>query len=230
MPFVEVDVEAERGRHLRIARIAHRPVPVLTHQHRDVADADLEVLEQCVHARVAVDVEVDVRMPVAHQEGLEAQGIRRVARPDQHEAAHGIGDQVRAAEHEGAQEQLAQLGVGLHDVPEVRQVDLEQLGRAQRARADQAVPPGDHVHLPGELPGLVDGDPLLSRAGRARDLDASFQQHVERALGRAALVDHLARREPAPPPDREQARDLRRGELREHLGEPLGRIRHDVEG
>ena len=165
VPFVEVAVEAERGRHLRIARIAHRPVPVLTHQHRDLADADLEVLEQCVHARVAVDVEIDVRMSVAHQEGLEAQGIRRMARPDQHEPAHGIGDEVRAAEHEGAQEQLAQLGVRLHDVPEVRQVDLEQLGRVQRARADQAVSPGDHVHLPVNSPASW----IVSRSSPTRD-------------------------------------------------------------
>ena len=58
---------------------------------------------------------------------------------------------MRAPQGEGAQEQLAQLGVGLHDVPEVRQVDLEQLARLHRACADQALPPRDHVHLAGEL-------------------------------------------------------------------------------
>jgi hypothetical protein len=88
------------------------------------------------------------------------------------------------------------------------------------------VPAGDHVHLSGELAGPVNGEPLLPDAGRARDLDAPVQQHVERALGRAALVDHLTRLEPARPPDPEQARDLCRGELREHLGEPLGGIGH----
>jgi hypothetical protein len=99
---------------------------------------------------------------------------------------------------------------------------------ASRARAYQAPPPGDHVHLAGELPGLVDGDPLLSHAGRAGDLDAPFEQHVERALGRAALVDHLSRRHPAPLPEREQAGDLRRVKRRKHRVQPLGRIRHGV--
>ena len=119
----------------RIARIAQRPVPVPAHQHRDVTEADLEVLEQRVHAPRRArrrGRRKDVRCA---QEGLEAEGIRRVVRPDQHGAAEIIGNQVRAAEREGAQKQLAQLGVRLHDVPEVRQVDLEQLGsRPARAR------------------------------------------------------------------------------------------------
>ena len=62
------------------------------------------MLEQCLHARVPLDIEVDVWMPVAHQEGLEAQGIRRVARAHQHDPAQGVGDEVRAPEDERAQE------------------------------------------------------------------------------------------------------------------------------
>jgi hypothetical protein len=82
VPFVELAVEAERGRHLGVARIAQCAVAVPAHQHRNVSQADLEVLEQRLHARVALGVEVDVRMPVAHQEGLEAQGVGRMARAD----------------------------------------------------------------------------------------------------------------------------------------------------
>src|SRR6185295_20161944 len=131
---------------------------------------------------VLLDVEIDVWLSVASQKGPETQGVRRVARSNQHEPAQGVVDEVRVAEGEGAQEQLAQLGIRLNDVPEVRLLDLERRRRIQRAGADQASPPGDHVHLAGELPGRMNRDALLPFPGRAGDLDAPLQQDVERAL------------------------------------------------
>ena len=42
---VELRIEAERSRDLRVARIAQRPVTVLADQDRDLVEADLEAPE-----------------------------------------------------------------------------------------------------------------------------------------------------------------------------------------
>ena len=230
VPVVELAVEAEHGRHLRIARIAQRPVPV---RHISTGMSPRPIWKCSSSAstlRVALDVEVDVRMSVAPRKALRRRVSAEWSDPISTAPPRSLA--IRCARRSAKARRnssLSSVSVCTMCRRSARSISSSSR-RVQRARADQALPPGDHVHLPGELAGLVDGEPLLPDAGRARDLDASFQQHVERALGRAALVDHLARREPAPPPDREQARDLRRGEPREHRVQPLGRIRHDVRG
>jgi hypothetical protein len=226
VPVLGRAIEAERGGHLRVARVAHGPVAAPAHHHRDLRGADPEVLEQRVHLAVALHVQVDVGMAVAHQERLEPQGVRRVAGADQHRPTESVGDEVGAPQGEGAQEQLAQLRVGLHDVPEVGEIDLEQRGRVEGLRLDQAVSARHHVHLAQELPGPVDGDPLLAHPRQRRDLHAAFQQHVERALGHAALVDGLGRREAARAAERAQPLELRGGEPREHRLVALRRPGH----
>jgi hypothetical protein len=48
---------------------------------------------------------------------------------DQDCVAHGISDEKDAAKQERAQEHVPKHGIGLHDMPQVRSVDLEQFAR-----------------------------------------------------------------------------------------------------
>ena len=60
-----------------------------------VVHADAEAVERLLHVRVAIDVEVRVRMAVARQELLQRQRARGVARADEDDVARVRG--VRSA-------------------------------------------------------------------------------------------------------------------------------------
>ena len=62
-------------------------------------------------------------------------------RADQHDVAEAVGDQLDAAQDERAHQDLAQLGVGLHQRQQVAAIELDHLaGFAARARTSDRRP------------------------------------------------------------------------------------------
>ena len=88
-------------------------------EDRDVVDAHAEGVEGRLHAGVHVHVDVGVRLVVAGQELLDRQRPGGVPRADQDDVPESPRHQRAAAKHERAEEDLAQLRVGLDEPPEV---------------------------------------------------------------------------------------------------------------
>ena len=91
-------------------------------------------------------------------------------RADEHDVAQPARDQADAPEDGGAQDQLAQRRVGLHQGAQPGRVELEQLGVLARPSTDQAAPAGEEARLAAELPGALDGDGDLSRPSFGRTI------------------------------------------------------------
>ena len=89
-------------------------------------------------------------MAVARKEGPQAQRVAGMARPDEHGVANGIGDQISAAQHERAQKELAESGVGLHDPAQTASAEFEHRASLADPATDQAAPAGKLVHFTGE--------------------------------------------------------------------------------
>ncbi len=79
-------------------------------------------------------------------------------RADEHHVTEAAGDQLDPPEYEGPHQDLAELGVGLHQGQQLLTSELDHLARLGHARAYQRAPAGEHVDLSRELAGAVDGD------------------------------------------------------------------------
>jgi hypothetical protein len=142
-------------------------------------------------------------------------------------------DQLAAAVDEGAHDEVADLGVGLHQGQHLlaRQLDgvagLDDADAGHRRAAEQ------RVGLAGERPRPVLHDQLLALWGEAQHVDAAAAQHEERH-GRGAWLDQrVALTEGSHAAVRRDAADLRRRQLGEHQHRMTGvdddrgtRIRH----
>ena len=129
---------------------------------------------------VAIEIDVGERVAVAREELLDAQRARGVRRADQHDVADAVRDQLDAAEDERAHQDLAQLGVGLHQASSCSRVELDR-PRPARWRARAPASGGrDHVRLAGELARPVHGHQRVAQAGRPDDLDLSGSDDEER--------------------------------------------------
>ena len=105
-------------------------------QHRHVGDVDAEAIEQLLDVGVAIEIDVGVGMAVAGEELLDAQRAGAVHRADEDDVAEAVRDQLDAAQDERAHQDLAELGVGLHQRQQVFAIELDHLARlAARARA-----------------------------------------------------------------------------------------------
>ena len=94
---------------LRSVRRGRAPWPGNRHLPASLPELD---------ARVFFHLEVDVRLAIAGEELANPQGRRGMGRSDQDSVASVVGDQRHPAEDERAQEDLAQLGIGLDHPPQ----------------------------------------------------------------------------------------------------------------
>jgi hypothetical protein len=213
---VRSGVVAEGVRQLLDRRAAEH-LRVATDDDGNVAHGDAEALEHVLDVRFPLDVDVVEGMSVAQQELLQAQGARAVMRADEHHVALPTHDQADAAEDERPHDELAQLGVRLHQGAERVAGHLQHLAVLRRQATDQAAPASEHAHLTGELPGLHPDDGTLAVLARQHDLERSPEKDVEPGVLRALLEEHLAPvHRPAGAQMREAA-DLLVRELRKHL-------------
>ena len=174
--------------------------PVVTaDDHRHVLEAELEAIEEHLDARVFFYVEAGVWLAIAREELANPQGRRGMARSDQDSVALVVGDQRHPAEDERAQEDLAQLGIGLHHLPQRVRRHLQELAVLAHPAANQGPAPGQNGRFSGELARSVeDCDRLLPAVDQVNDLYLAGNDDVEIARG-VALVeqDGSARDAPA---------------------------------
>ena len=125
--------------------------------------------------------------------------------------------QRHATEDEGAHEQVAELGIALHQPAQPVEVDAEDLARFAHAAAHEVAAACERVDLAGELAGAVDGDEVIAGDAGVDDLEGAGEDDVD-ALRRLALLEHdLAGGDRAALGDLGDARELRARERGEHL-------------
>src|SRR5678816_2517001 len=98
----------------------------------DVFNRDLEMIQQLLHAGVAVEIDVRVGLRVACQELLDTQRVGAMLRAEQHQAAEPLGDQLDAAEYERTHDQLAEVSACLYESRELTAIQLDHLARFAR--------------------------------------------------------------------------------------------------
>src|SRR5438552_14411358 len=103
-------------------------------------------------------------MAVARQERLDAERASGMTRPDEHDVAEPMRNQLHPTEEESPQEDLAQLAVGLHECEHVFALDLDHFARLPRAYADEPTATREHGDLAGKLTWSQDGYELLRDA------------------------------------------------------------------
>ena len=127
-------------------------------QHRHIRRRDSEPIEELLRFGVAVEIDVVVGMAVAGQKLLDPQRTGAVHRSDQHDVTKTAGDQLNSTQDERPHEDLAQLGVGLHDSEQLLAIELDHLTGLGRTHARQCPPPGDHRAFARELTAPVNDD------------------------------------------------------------------------
>ena len=148
-------------------------------------------------------------------------------------------DQLDAAQDERAHEDVAQLGVVLHERHELRTIQLDHFTRLGRARTNERRPSREHVGLAGELARSMLDDQIVRCRTPARpdDLDRAARDHEERHGSIAGLDEHVAARDVACPAVPADTRHLLTRERGKHMfGAGAGResrgheaIGHDLE-
>src|SRR4030095_12177113 len=104
-------VEAETVGELPIGGVPQHHLATADH-HRHVVDSDLETLQTRLDDGTPGEVDGGVRMAVARQERLEAERASGMTRPDEHDVADPLRNQLHPTEEESPQENLPQLAVG----------------------------------------------------------------------------------------------------------------------
>src|SRR5262249_45927508 len=159
--------------------------------------------------------EVGIRMPVAHQELLDAQGPGGIPGPDQHGIAEAMLDERQAAEQEGAHEDLAELAVDLHERPEALAIELDHLSGFGRADVAERGATREHGDLAGELARGKNRDEFLSLAARTDELEATGGDDEEAFGLSPGFLEHFTLLNRANAAVRRDARDLLRRQCRE---------------
>jgi hypothetical protein len=189
--WIECFVEPEALGDLPVGRVAQHGLAA-THQHRHVERRDLEAIQQHLHVGVAVEVEVGIGMRIAGEEFLHPQRSGAVIRANDDGIADSLRDELHAAQDESPHEDLADLGVGLHQRQQVFAAHLDHFTGLADTGPHQRAAPGEHVDLARKLPRAEQGEPLFPARGGSEDLDLSRGDEKEGRHRIAGLVQHLA--------------------------------------
>jgi hypothetical protein len=209
-------IEAETVGELSVGGVTQHHRAAADH-HRHVVDGDPELIQERLDAGITVEVDGRVGVAVARQERLDAERVRGMARPDEHDIAEPMCDQLRPAQDEGPHEDLAQLAVGLHEGQQGLTLELDHSARLARADADEPAAAREHRHLPGELPRSQDGHERLRDACWPDQLDLTRGDDEAPRERCTRLGQHLTALHLTHVPVRLETRDLGRRQRRKHL-------------
>ena len=140
MCLIDRLIEAETIGDLPIGRISENGAAP-TNQNRQVVSAELEPIKQILNARITIGVDRCVRMCVAGEKLLDPQRVGAVTRANEDDVPEPTAEQAHAAENESANEDLTQLGVGLHQAQKLFAVDFDELASLTDAQRHQRRPP-----------------------------------------------------------------------------------------
>ena len=134
MRLVDVVVEAETVGNLCVRRIPQHGIAAADHDG-NIADPDLETIEQFLRVAVAVEIDIVKRVAVPGQELVVPKRSRAVHRADHDDVAQVPGDQFEAAQDERPHQDLAQLRVGLDDGEQLLAIELDHVAGLADAQA-----------------------------------------------------------------------------------------------
>ena len=158
-----------------------------------------------------------MRLGVADQELAQGMRLPRPARADQHRAALLVFEQGDAAQDEGAHHDLAQFGVGHHQVMHGRLVDQEQFALFAYLAARHDAATGEQVDVAGEHAGAVRDHEFLAARAAAGNIERSRQQDEHADVAIALTEQCCAGGVATALAERQESGDLILRENREHL-------------
>src|SRR5687768_14447959 len=95
-------------------------------------------------------------MTVSGQKFLDANRVRRMLRPDEHDVSEPAGNQHSTTEKERSNEDSAQFRIGLEEREELVTLDFYHFALLPRTKVGQRSPPGEHRYLTGKPSWLND--------------------------------------------------------------------------
>src|SRR5215467_1361226 len=131
------------------------------------------MIEQALHVRIPIDVEVRIWITIAAKERLQSKRAGGMFRPCQYNIARKIGHQVSPSKNKGAQEQLPELGIRLDQVLQCRAIELDQLTRLRNPALHHCAAARKNINFACEIPGLLRAEDRLHTLRMADDLDSS---------------------------------------------------------
>jgi hypothetical protein len=214
--YVDRRIHAEVTGDVGDSRILEHPAATAD-DHRNFIHRDVKAVEQSLHVRIVVDIDIDVRVGIAREEFAQPERVRRVPRPEQHHLALPGRHESHAAENEGAHHDFAQLGVDLNDVAQVRFVYRQDRAGLAHANAGESGDTAQGADLPRKVARAEHIEHDLAAQSRQRDLEAAGEDDQEPVVAPPGFCEHLAHLRLEPLAVRLQARDLRARELGKHL-------------
>ena len=138
-------------------------------------------------------------------------------RPQQNHVTKVSGNQRQAPQYERSHENFTQFGVPAHQRAQVLRSQLQKFSRLRHPPANQARPPGNHVHLAGEFTrGMLRYRSFLPTV-RLHDLHRAGEQYKKRDRGIARLEENLSGIHLSKLAEGTRALDLRSRERRKYL-------------
>ena len=178
----------------------------------------MKPIEQLLRVGVAIEIDVGVRMAVAGQKLLHPQRAGAMRRADEDDIPEATRNQLDPAEDERPHEDLAQLGVGLHEGEQLLAIELDHLARL--ADAQRAPMPGGRVIMlpsPENCPGrCVTISVSVAPDGRRTWISPLTTTKNGTTLS-PDLDEHVATRDRAAASVRRNPRDLRGGQRRKQM-------------
>ena len=184
--FVNLRIQAQAVRHLLIAGILEHGFAA-ANQDRNFGNAHVELIEHLLHAVIFIEIEIGIGMPVASEKFFDTQSAGTMRRPDEHHVARVLGDQLQTAHDKCGHQDLAEIHIGLHQLLHGFAIKLDYFAGLAHARTDQGTPPGEHVHLAGELSGVMLHNGELALIGGLHDVEAAADDHKKRNVGIALI-------------------------------------------
>jgi hypothetical protein len=186
-------------------------------QNGDFLHCHGEPIEERLCARVAIQVDVGVRMSVARQESSNPQRIRAMFRPGDDDVAEAVCDQFHSSQDEGAHQDVAEFGIALDQPLDVRMIELNDFAVFARTDLQQGAAVREHVQLARELPGSENSDERCPSCRRPDYLNLSRPHDKERRLALPLFHEHVITAHGPNAAQRGHAVDLRRGQYGEDV-------------
>ncbi len=151
--LVDSGVQPEAFSRFGVAGVAQNQRAAADHD-RNFGDLNVELIENGLNVRIALYIQIGVRMAVAGQKLAQAQGVAGMVGSDQDRIAKLVADEIRAAQQESTQENLAERGIGLENTTQIRSSDFQERTRLDGPAADQSAASGEQINLTSEGPAL----------------------------------------------------------------------------
>ena len=118
-------------------------------------------------------------MAVAHQKLFDSKRTGGMCRSEEHDVTHTGRHQLNPAEDERAQQDLAELGIGLQQRQHLLPIELDHLARLGDAQPQDDGATRERVDLARELPRAENGDKGFGPGPKADDFELTGDNHKE---------------------------------------------------